>query len=174
MRRAASGLPRATSQRGLSGIRGIAARKMMDGIATAVNIHRQPNCAFQDAANIVCEICSCVFSAMRQLAICAARMPITKASWFRLTRRPLHAAGLISAMYIGDTLEARPIAPPPTMRHVMNVAKLDDHPVKTDEMAKSKAEKTRTFFRPRLSLILPAMSDPTKHPTKAELFAHPT
>jgi hypothetical protein len=47
-------------------------------------------------------------------------MPTTMANWFRLTSRPRISAGLISAMYSGETFDASPMATPPTMRHEMN------------------------------------------------------
>ena len=87
-----------SSQRGLSGMASAATRKITAGTATAVNIQRQPNCTFHEASAAAGEKRSGTGAAMSQFMICAKRMPMTTANWFRLTRRPRCAAGLTSAM----------------------------------------------------------------------------
>ncbi len=89
--------PALISQRGLSGTRNEARKKISDGTATAVNIQRQPTCPTQDSrmASAVAPIDG---PAIFRLMICAARMPMTMVSWLSVTRRPRHAAGLISAI----------------------------------------------------------------------------
>jgi hypothetical protein len=93
------------------------------GKATAVNIQRHPNCAFHTAAESDPLKRCAPRVPICQSKICAPRMPQTMASWLRLTRRPRHSAGLISAMYMGEMFDARPMARPPTMRHAMNAVK---------------------------------------------------
>ena len=74
-------------------------RKITAGTATAVNIQRHPNCTFHDGqTNAAGDMRSGTGAAMSQFMICASRMPITTANWFRLTRRPRMGAGLTSAM----------------------------------------------------------------------------
>jgi hypothetical protein len=87
-----------------------------------VNIQRQPYCAFHEAESAASAMPCGTRSAISQLAICAPSMPITIANWLRLTSLPRHAAGLISAIYIGETFEASPIATPPVMRQAIKIA----------------------------------------------------
>src|SRR5215469_16160799 len=109
---------------------------------------------------------------MRQLASWAARMPITNTSWLRLTRRPRQRAGLTSAMYVGEILDASPIATPPKRRQAMKAMKENDHPVPIEEIANNNAAPARAALRPYRSLMRPAISEPKKQPTRAELLAH--
>ena len=59
-----------------------------------------------------------------QLMYCASRMPMTMVSWLIETSLPRICAGAISAMYIGERFDARPMATPPKMRHAMKMVKL--------------------------------------------------
>src|ERR1035438_380430 len=90
------------------------------------------------------------------------------------TSLPLMLAGEISEMYIGDRLEARPMATPPIMRQDMNMAKVGDRALPADVTAKSRAARISRRFRPNLSLRTPAARAPARHPTRAQLFAQPT
>jgi hypothetical protein len=89
------------------------------------------------------------------------------------TRRPRHGAGLISAMYTGDTLDAIPMATPPVIRQTTNAVNVEAHPVRTEENANSTAEAINSFLRPNRSAPAPANSDPSKHPSNAQLLAQP-
>ena len=83
-------------------------------------------------------------------------------------------AGATSAMYIGERFEAMPMATPPAIRQTTNQRKVDAHPVRTDETANSSAETSRSFLRPNLSLAPPAISEPSRQPSKAQPLAQPT
>ena len=48
---------------------------------------------------------------------------MTMVNWFSETRRPRHSAGLTSAMYMGETLDAMPMAEPPAIRQTTNQVK---------------------------------------------------
>ncbi len=91
-------------------------------MTSAENIHRQPSCTFQECIIAAAVISSGTGLAIRQFTICARRMPTTIANWFRLTSRPRILAGLISAIYTGDTFELSPIATPPANLQKMKLA----------------------------------------------------
>src|SRR5207248_920454 len=65
------------SQRGLSGINIAAKKKIKEGTATAVNIHRQPYCPFHDWRINSAVAPLGTGSAISQLTICAAKIPTT-------------------------------------------------------------------------------------------------
>jgi hypothetical protein len=161
------------SQRGLSGTNSAPRKKTSDGAVTAVNIQRQPNCPFHDWRIASAVAPAGTLSAISQLTICAARIPTTMVSWFMDTRRPRHGAGLTSAMYTGETLEAIPIATPPAMRQTTKNANVGAHPVSTEETAKIAAEAIRRILRPKRSAAAPATSEPSRHPSNAQLLAQP-
>src|ERR1700722_19715127 len=89
------------------------------------------------------------------------------------TIRPRKCAGVTSAMYMGEMLEARPIAMPPTMRQSTNCAKLPAHPVRVEETANRQAAKSNKRFRPQLSAKTPERIEPKRHPKSAQLLAQP-
>src|SRR5450756_609828 len=76
-------------------------------------------------------------------------------------------------MYSGDRLDAMPIATPPRMRQTTNRLKLPAQPVNTDETANKNAAKISSRLRPNLSLRPPASSEPSRHPSRAQLLAKP-
>ena len=76
-------------------------------------------------------------------------------------------------MYIGERLEAMPIATPPTIRHVTKAGNEPAQPVSTDDPANSSAAAMSSFFRPKRSLSAPVIIAPTRQPTSAHEFAHP-
>jgi hypothetical protein len=80
------------------------------GAAHTQNIHLHPVCTFQDKRKFSVEI---IGLAINQLTICADRMPNTVVNWFMETNLPLMAAGEISEIYMGDMVDAIPIAIPP-------------------------------------------------------------
>ncbi len=147
----------------------------MEGTVTAVNIHRQPDATFHAARadSTSATPSNGSLTAMIQLTICAARIPITMVSWLTATSRPRRWAGAISAMYIGERLDAMPIATPPAIRHVTKAVNDPAHPVSTDDSAKSSAAARSSFFRPNRSLNAPVASEPIRQPASAHEFAHP-
>ena len=94
-------------------------------------------------------------------------------NWFMDTRRPRHGAGLTSAIYTGDTLDAIPMATPPAIRQTTNSVNVGAHPVSTEESAKIAAEAINSTLRPKRSAAAPATSEPNRHPNNAQLLAHP-
>src|SRR4030042_1729007 len=111
--------------------------------------------------------------AMSQFTIWADRMPMTIVSWLVTTSRPRICAGATSAIYIGDRLEARPMATPPRIRNETNQLKLDAQPVRTEDTANSRAATTSKRLRPNLSLIPPERTAPARPPGSAQLLAQP-
>ena len=146
---------------------------MSDGAVTAVNIQRQPNCPFHDWRMVSAVASAGTLSAISQLTICAARIPTTMVNWFMDTRRPRDGAGLTSAMYTGDTLDAMPMATPPAIRQTTNRVKVGAHPVSTEEIAKIAAEAISRILRPKRSAAAPATSEPSRQPSNAQLLAQP-
>src|SRR5262249_15737608 len=111
---------------------------------------------------------------MSQFTICAANMPMTIVSWLRVTRRPRHGSGLPSPIYREDTLDQIPRAPPPKIRKKKKPEKACAQPVKAEETAKRIAKRINNFSRPKRSLPPPAITEPTRHPIRAQLLAQPT
>ncbi len=89
------------------------------------------------------------------------------------TNLPRICAGAISAMYIGDKLEASPIATPPKMRQLIKIVKLLANALPRDVTAKINAATINNRLRPNLSLKPPAASAPNKQPINAQLLAQP-
>ena len=94
-------------------------------------------------------------------------------SWLTETSRPRTSAGEISAMYIGDKLEARPMPMPPTRRKTTNTVKSPASAVQTAEMVKKKPARMRSFLRPNRSLNPPDTRAPMRQPTRALDMAQP-
>ena len=69
--------PFPTSQRGLSGTKNALTKKITEGTATAVNIHRQPNWPFHESRIIWSVADSGTGCAISQLTICAPKIPTT-------------------------------------------------------------------------------------------------
>jgi hypothetical protein len=113
-------------------------------------------------------------SAISQLTIWAARIPITMVSWLIDTNRPRAWAGEISAMYMGERLEANPMPTPPSNRNTLNHAKLHARPVPTAESVNRNPDRISRRRRPNRSLNAPDTTAPTKQPTRALLVAQPT
>ena len=76
-------------------------------------------------------------------------------------------------MYTGDTLDAIPMATPPAIRQTTKSAKVGAHPVSTEETAKIAAEAIRRILRPKRSAAAPAATEPSRHPSSAQLLAQP-
>ena len=78
-----------------------------------------------------------------------------------------------SAMYIGDTFDAMPMATPPRIRQTTNHGNVDAQPVSTEETANRNAARISSCLRPNLSLSPPETIEPTRQPSSAQLFAQP-
>ena len=144
-----------------------------EGMAVSANIQRQPVWPYQEFW-----MNSSVDPAGRlrtryQLMYCASRMPTTRVSWFMDTSLPRIWAGAISAMYMGDRLEARPMATPPRIRHVTKMKKVGATAFPREVTANSRAEAINNFFRPNRSLRAPAKREPKRQPMRAQLLAQP-
>lgn len=100
-------------------------------------------------------------------------MPDTIANWLTETILPLMRAGDISAIYIGDVIEAAPTPIPPIILKIMNIVKFLGKAVPRADAKKKTADKIRTFFLPSKSLSIPAMETPMMQPTRAQEAAHP-
>ena len=87
-------------------------------------------------------------------------MPETMANWLTETMRPRIRAGEISAMYMGEVIEAAPMPSPPMMRKKTNSVKLRGKAVPKAETRNSTAETSSTRLRPRRSLSMPAKAGP--------------
>ncbi len=111
--------------------------------------------------------------AMSQLTSWAARMPMTMVSWLTETNLPRIEAGEISAMYMGERFEARPMATPPRRRFPMKNEKLGARAVMMPVPVKRNPARMSRRFRPKRSLSPPETSEPTRHPTRALDMAQP-
>ena len=148
MPRARSLAPFLTSQRGLSGTKNMLTKNSSDGTAVRANIHRQPAWPYQDVRMNSSLAPAGSSRTINQLMNCAARMPMTMVSWLIATRRPRAAAGAISAMYMGERFDARPIATPPSMRQATKIPKLVAIALPSDVTTNRAAEKISRRFRP--------------------------
>lgn len=99
--------PFMASQRGLSGMKNTRMRKASAGKAPAQNIQRHPVWQFH-VSMVLCT----TGSAISQLVICAASMPITIVNWLSDTSLPRMCDGATSAIYIGERPEAMPMPTP--------------------------------------------------------------
>jgi hypothetical protein len=100
-------------------------------------------------------------------------MPETMANWLMETMRPRMRAGEISAMYIGEVIDAAPTPTPPMTRKTTKVAKLGGNAVPMADARNMTAAMSRTFLRPRASLRAPAEAAPIAQPSSALEAAHP-
>ena len=132
IRPASSARPFLASQRGLSGTKNMQQEEeQRRARPSAPNIQRQPVWPFQEARISAAVAPGGTGRAMSQLTTWAARMPMTMVSWLIETSRPRMAAGAISAMYMGERFEARPMATPPRMRQATKTVKLGASAVPT-------------------------------------------
>ncbi|ETJ94702.1 hypothetical protein D041_0620B, partial [Vibrio parahaemolyticus EKP-008] len=99
--------------------------------------------------------------------------PITIVNWLIATNFPRFSAGAISAIYIGDSADAKPIPTPPIIRYTTKALKLSDAAVPHADTTNRKAARIKGRLRPYLSEIVPAMKAPTIQPSSAELIAQP-
>ena len=113
-------------------------------------------------------------STSSQLARYDKSIPPTIVNWLRATRRPRIPAGDISAIYIGESIEATPTASPPINRAKINSKNVLGRAERIADMAKNRAAAIRIFFLPNLSLNIPAILAPMIHPIKRLLTANPS
>ena len=100
-------------------------------------------------------------------------MPETMANWLSETMRPRMRKGVISAIYMGEVIEAAPMPMPPDEAEDMNVVSVRGRAVPRAETKKARAARIRTFLRPNRSLRNPANPAPTAQPAKAQAAAKP-
>jgi len=165
--------PFLSNQRGLSGTKYMPAKNSSEGAAVRANIQRQPCWPNQEP-----RINSSLAPAGRsrtshQLSSCATSTPTTMVNWFTDTSRPRIEAGATSEMYIGDRLDARPMATPPRMRQIMKTVNVSARPLPIEVMAKRAAEAISRRLRPKRSLNTPQASAPARQPISAQLLAQP-
>ena len=90
------------------------------------------------------------------------------------TNRPRAAAGDISAMYIGETTEAPPIARPPRKRKARKDAQFQGNALPKAETKYSTAIAISTLRRPRVSAGRPTAIEPTIVPISAAATVNPS
>ena len=100
-------------------------------------------------------------------------MPSIIANWFMETILPRILAGLISAIYIGEVIDAAPTPTPPIILKIINSVRVLGKAVPKAEIRKKKAEMISVFFLPSLSLNMPAIETPIMQPIRAQLAAQP-
>jgi len=83
-------------------------------------------------------------------------------------------AGLISAMYMGEEMEAAPTPIPPMMRKMTKMPIVGGTAVPMAEIRNMTAPRIRTFFRPKRSLRAPAAPAPRAQPSRAQPVAQPS
>ena len=108
-----------------------------------------------------------------QLTICAPNIPSTIVSWFIDTILPLVSEGETSAIYIGESPDAMPMATPPINRAIRNGVKLSTAPVIYAEIRNINAENTSYGLLPKRSAKNPETIAPIRHPAIAILIAKP-
>ena len=101
-------------------------------------------------------------------------MPETMANWFSETSRPRMRKGAISAIYMGDVIEAAPMPMPPMKRKTMNSTRVRGKAVPKAETKNARAARIKTFLRPKRSLKNPAEPAPRAKPARALAAANPS
>src|SRR5689334_3068384 len=89
------------------------------------------------------------------------------------TMRPRMAAGLTSAMYTGESIEAAPTPMPAMIRQTIKAECVDDHPMKMEEIIKMPAAIMSGSLRPKRSAKGPVNKVPMMQPTYNELPVQP-
>src|SRR5260370_21935535 len=89
------------------------------------------------------------------------------------TSLPRNSAGETSAMYMGERLDASPIARPPEILHATKTSKVFERAVPIEESANKAADKRSMGLRPNLSVKAPESMAPRRQPTRAQPIAHP-
>src|SRR6266853_2035451 len=89
------------------------------------------------------------------------------------TSLPRNGAAETSAMYMGERLDARPIASPPAILQVTKTSKVFEKAVPIEESANNIADKRSIGLRPNLPVRAPESIAPRRQPTRAQPIAHP-
>ncbi len=152
-------LPFFTSQRGLWPTKNNNTKNIIAGAASEINIHRQ--------------LLSPVSINARSVAK-AINIPMTRANWNVMAKRPRYFAGAISEIYMGDKTDDPPTANPPIMRKTMKELTWFDRPVPMAESRNNAAITFSMFLRPYLSPGLPIEIAPMMQPRMAELITQPS
>jgi len=95
------------------------------------------------------------------------------ANWLRVTSLPLIDDGAISAIYMGDTIEARPTPNPPIILNTLKTPIEGANAVKIVERPNNTDEKNNAFFLPKRSQIVPPNMAPKMQPIWALLITKP-
>src|SRR5579859_3246264 len=140
------------SHRGLSGTNSMPHKNNNEGAAVKPNIQRHPCWPNQEERINSSVAPGGKFRTRNQLIYWARRIPITTVNWLMATNLPRIPAGATSAMYMGERLEASPIATPPSIRHAIKTVKEPDSALPREVTANSNAEASSKPLRPNLSL----------------------
>src|SRR5882757_6541249 len=87
---------------------------------------------------------------------------------------PRIAAGLIYAIYKGDSIDAAPTPIPATIRQKTSMLWLGAHPISTEESMNMAAAMVNGNFLPSLSVAYPVIRVPIIHPRYSELPVQPS
>src|SRR4029453_15743667 len=167
-RRASSSPPRATRKRGDSGMSHTPARNAIDGTASIQNIQRQAGAPSQKVA-----LAPPATRTMMSLLKKAPNSPDTIAICCREASRPRMCGGATSAIYIGASTLAAPMARPPRSREAMNTPAELARPGAAALMRNRAAFSNIGGRRPYRSATVPATKAPTAHPSRTDATAKP-
>ena len=167
-RRASSSPPRATRKRGDSGMSHTPTRNAIDGTASIQNIQRQAGAPSQKVV-----LAPPATRAMMSLLKKAPNRPDTIAICCSEASRPRMCDGATSAIYIGASTLAAPIARPPRSREAMNTPAEPARPVAAALMRNRTAFSNIVGRRPYRSATGPATKAPTAHPSRTDATAKP-
>src|SRR5690349_7327207 len=95
-------------------------------------------------------------------------------SWLIATILPLRCAGEISAMYIGESIDAIPTPRPAQHLAAINKSREGAKAIASDEPAKIKAANNKPGRRPYLSATVPAIRQPNMAPNAKLPVANPS
>src|SRR5258708_16528457 len=90
------------------------------------------------------------------------------------TSLPRNGAGETSGMYIGERLDARPIASPPAILQATKTSNALEKAVPIEDSANNIADNRSMRFRPNLSVRAPVSMAPSRQPTRAQPIPHPS
>jgi len=155
-----SSRPRATSQRGLRGVRNSSPKNAAAGNASTPNIQRHS----REPRPMVLMI---------QLDRYASRIPSTILNWVIATRRPRTRAGEISAIYMGEMTDAPPTARPPMKRNSPKETIPHARALPTAEVKYKTPSSLRMARRPYRSAGLPKRRAPITVPISAVTTTDP-
>ena len=99
---------------------------------------------------------------------------MTIVSWLMATILPLKCAGEISAIYIGDSMEAMPTPIPAQNLDAIKISLVGEKAIAKDERAKITAAINNPGLRPYLSATIPATTQPAIAPNARLPVAKPS